>query len=101
MPRLIGRPGRTQAAGLPSRELRSGPWPFLDPACEQARDLGDPCRAQVRPPLRSVDVTQVAIAVELRERVEERAGRGVGIQRGGNVLGKITALRTLRRQFHR
>ena len=66
---------------------------FLDPACEQARHLGDPCRAQVGPPLRGVDVTQVALAVELRERVEERTGRGVSLQRGGNVLGKITALR--------
>jgi tetratricopeptide (TPR) repeat protein len=58
-----GAHGRTQATGLPHcAEVRSETGPFLDPAREQARHLGDPCRAQVRPPLRGVDVTQAAIA---------------------------------------
>jgi hypothetical protein len=65
MPRLIGRTGELGQQACPAENSRTRP--FLDPACEQARDLGDPCCAQVRPPLRSVDVTQVAIAVELRE----------------------------------
>ena len=39
-------------------------------------DLGNPRRAQVWPPLRRVDVTEVSLAVELRERVEERPAPG-------------------------
>jgi hypothetical protein len=77
-----------------------GPRPFFDPVCQQACYLCNAVRAEVRPAGRRVDVAEVRLAVELRERVEERPGGGVRRECDGEVLGQIAALRAFRRQFN-
>jgi hypothetical protein len=47
-------------------------------------------------PFRGLDPAQVRLAVELRQRVEERTGGGVGRQGGGHVGRQVGALRSLR-----
>jgi len=54
---------------------------LLDPGGEQLCYLLDARRAQVRPPGGGIDPAEVGLAVELRQRVEERPGRRVGLQR--------------------
>ena len=59
------------------RLTRTRPWPFFGPGREQADDLGDTRRAQVRPAGRRIDVPQAGPAVELRQRAE--AGPSAGL----------------------
>ena len=64
-------------------------WPFLDPRREQADDLGDAGRAQIRPAGGRVDPAKVGLAVELRQRIEECGRRRVSRERRGNIVGEI------------
>jgi len=73
---------------------------LLDPGRQQIYHLSDARGTQVWPPGRRVDPAEVGLAVELRQRVEERGSVRVGLQRRGDVIGKIAALRTFRRQFN-
>jgi hypothetical protein len=38
---------------------------------------------------------EVGVPVELGERVEERRGRGLGLEGGGDVRGEVASLRSL------
>jgi alpha-1,2-mannosyltransferase len=72
------------------------PWPLLDAGREQVDDLGDARRAQVGAPFGRVDPVEVGLAVELGQRVPERRGSWIRLERGGDVVGKIAALRPFR-----
>jgi len=72
------------------------PWPLLDAGREQADDLSDARRAQVGAPFGRVDPAEVGPAVELGQRVEERRGGRIGLDRRRDVVGKIAALRPFR-----
>jgi hypothetical protein len=72
---------------------------LLDPGREQIYHLSDTRSTQVWPAGCRVDPAEVGLAVELRQRVEERRSGRVGLQRRGDVIGKIAALRAFRRQF--
>ena len=80
--------------------LRLRSWPLLDSGREQVDDLGDPRRAELGPPGGGVDPAEIGLAVELRQRVEERRGGGVGFQGRGDVVGQVGALRALWNQLH-
>ena len=82
------------------RALVLRPWPLLDTGREQVYYLGDARRTQVRPAGRPIDPAQVGLAVKLRQRVEERRGGRVGLERSGDVIGEVAALRAFRRQFN-
>ena len=82
------------------RPLRRRPGPLLDPCREQVYHLSDTGRAQVWAPGRRIDPAQVGLAVKLRQRVEEGGRLGAGLQRRADVVGKISALRALWRQFN-
>jgi len=69
---------------------------FFDPGRQQAHDLGDALRAQLRPPFGRIDPSQVGLAVELREGIPERRRGRIGLKRGRDVRGEITALRAFR-----
>jgi hypothetical protein len=80
--------------------LRSRSWPLLDPGREQVYYLSDARRPQAWPAGRRIDPAQVGLAVELRQRAEERRGGRAGLERSGDVIGKIAALRAFRRQLN-
>ena len=75
------------------------PLPFLFSGRAEFRNLRDARCPHLWPASSGIDPAKVRLAVELRQRVEERAGLRVGGERGGDVLGQVGALRTLRRQF--
>src|SRR5271166_7194053 len=91
---LIGRSPMIAPGNLPSRS-----WPLFDPRREQADDLSDAGRTQIRPTGSRVDPAWVGLAVELRQRIEECARRRVGRERRGDIVGQIAALRTFRGQL--
>jgi len=63
------------------------PRALLDTGGEQVHDLGDARRAHVRPSFGRVDPAEVGPAVELGQRVPERGGPRIGLERGGDVVG--------------
>ena len=72
----------------------SRPWPFFDPRREQAGDLRNAGRAQIRPAGGRINPAQVSLAVKLCQRIEECARRRVSRERRGDIVREITALRT-------
>jgi hypothetical protein len=62
---------------------------------KQAHHLVDPDRALIRSALRGIDPPQPGCAIELRQRVEERARARRGIERQSYVGSEIGALRSL------
>src|ERR1022692_1594901 len=85
---------------LGTRSCGSRSRPLFDPGREQVDYLSDAGRADVRPASGRIDPAEVGLAVELCQRVEERARSRVGRERGGDVAGKIVALRTFRCQLN-
>ena len=77
----------------------SRPWPFFDPRREQADDLSNAGRAQIRPAGGCINPAQISLAVNLRERIEECARRRVSRERRSDIVGEIAALRTFRGQL--
>jgi hypothetical protein len=72
---------------------------LLDAGREQVYHLGDAPGAQLWPLGGGIDPAEIGLAVELRQRVEERRSGGVGFQRGGDVVSQIAALRAFRGQL--
>jgi hypothetical protein len=72
--------------------LRSRSWPLLDPGREEVHDLSNARRADLRPAGGRVDPAEVGLAVELRQRVEERRRGRVSRERSGDVLSQIGAV---------
>jgi hypothetical protein len=80
----------------PRYRRRAGPASALLLAgTKQADHLGDTCLARLRA-LSTLDPAQVAAAIEGRERLEEGACLGRGIQRRGDIRRKRVRLRPLR-----
>ncbi len=79
--------------------MRSRSWPLVEPGREEVHDLSDARRADLRPAAGRIDPAEVGLAVELRQRVEERRRGRVSRERSGGVLSQIGALRTFRRQL--
>jgi phage shock protein A len=73
--------------------------PLFDAGREEVHDLGDAGGADLRSAGSRVDPTEIRLAVELRQRVEERPGGRVGGEGSRDVLGQIGALGTFRRQL--
>ena len=82
------------------RLTRTRPWPFFGPGREQADDLGDTRRAEVRPAGRRIDVPQAGPAVELRQRAEAGPSGPVSRPCRSAVAGKPVARWAVRRQLH-
>jgi hypothetical protein len=61
-------------------------WPFFDSSREQADDLSNAGRAQIRPAGGRVDPAKVGLAVELRQRIEECACSRVSRERRGDIV---------------
>src|SRR5690242_9834186 len=81
---------------------RLGPlWALLDPGSQQLHHFGDTFGALLGSTLRRIDPAQVATAVELCERVEERSRVRAGRQRRSDVLSEVLALRPFRCDLHR
>ena len=74
--------------------------PLFDPCRKQVHDLSNAGRTQIRPASGRIYPAEVGLAVELRERVEECARRRASLERCGDVVGKIAALRTFRGQLN-
>ena len=47
-----------------------------------------------------IDPAEIRLAIELRQRIEECGRRRVGLERRGDIVGQIAALRTFRGQFY-
>ena len=83
--------GTPPPPALPAGE----PRPLFDAGREEVHDLGDAGSADLRSAGSRVDPTEIRLAVELRQRVEERPGGRVGGEGGRDVLSQIGALRDL------
>ena len=57
-------------------------------------------RADIRASLGGIDPTQIGVAIELGERIEERGCLWLGCKRRNNISGEILTLRTFGKQHH-
>ena len=93
-------PARFRRARRGDRLSCSGPWPFLDPGREQADDLGDTRRAEVRPAGRRIDVPQAGPRGRTAPACRSRPQRRVSRPCRAAVAGKPGARWAVRRPFH-
>jgi hypothetical protein len=89
---------RTRRTLAFARILRSRT--LFDARRQQIDHLSDAGGTHVRSAARRIDPAQVGLAVELRQGIEECARLGAGRERRGDIVGKISALRTFRGQFN-
>src|SRR5262245_57306039 len=73
---------------------------FLDAGVQQADNLGDALGAYLGPAFGSVEPFQIRLAVELSQRVEERACGRIRLQRRGHIRIQVAPLRSLGQQLH-
>jgi hypothetical protein len=92
----VGRDGKVRG---PASIGYSTPFP-VDPGREQVYYLGDARRAKVWPADSRIDPAQIRVAVELRQRAEERRRGRISRERSGDIIGQIAALRAFRRQLN-
>jgi hypothetical protein len=76
--------------------MRSRSWPLFDPGREEIDYLSDARRPQVRAAGGRIDPAEVGLAVELRQRVEERGCGRVGRERCRDVFAPATTITTNR-----
>src|ERR1039458_8100609 len=82
------------------RDHSSWSWPLFDARRQQVDDLSDAGRTEIWAAGGGIDPAEVGLAVELRERVEECACGRAGLERCGDVVGKIAASGAFRGQLN-